>query len=621
MGRNASNHAPSDGRGRRAATLAMLWSCLALTGCPTTEPAASEDAGAAASPSNDVEAARADAWLAAASPLPSRSEVVALTDQLSIRASRTEDPTVANGLRGRAAALRERIWRRDRSATDAREAIELYGAVVGAAKGSALGCQADRARASVVGELAADAAATYRAVYLALERQASGDLKDDAMEHCVAELRSMQAISNAYRPTGAAWDALERDAASLAASQLSVAGAGASPTMSGAKPATSGSAAAATGPPKIDKEVVVVPDDSMIGKGRVSLTKVQPYSWELGARVVLHLSGPAKYAAGMLAPDPASDRGHRLYLDLERTRVKGSKMEWDGSGLVEKVRLGKRKGGNTRVVIDLKAATTRRVFYLPDPFRVVIDMNTVASARKPAPVPEGRRGVRRVTLDPGHGGWDAGAIGPTGLREKDVALDVAHRAAPALASELGIETMLTRDTDVFIELDERTARANAFQSDLFISVHCNATENGEATGVEVFILDPSKEQDRRALESVARENHGRKGRIDPMLLGSQLTNIAAGLGMRTSQDSGVFADLLRRSTLSSLSSRFPDTQDHGVKTAGFFVLVGASMPAVLFETSFISNPDDESRLGTADYRQKLADAIVNAVKAYDEGVR
>ena len=106
-----------------------------------------------------------------------------------------------------------------------------------------------------------------------------------------------------------------------------------------------------------------------------------------------------------------------------------------------------------------------------------------------------------------------------------------------------------------------------------------------------------------------------------MLLGSQLTNIAAGLGMRTTQSSEIFADLLRRSTLSSVATRYPDTQDHGVKTAGFFVLVGAAMPAVLYETSFISNPDDEARLATADYRQKLADAIVNAVKAYEDGLR
>lgn len=597
----------------------LLCAGLVLGGGCDPEPSGAPAAGTPAV-SVQAERARAQAMLRGEEPLPTRSEVVALTDRLSIAASKSEDDERATQDRWLAASLRERIWRRDRASTDAREALELYAATVRDAAGTARSCRADRALASLRGELAADAAETFVAVYLALERQAAGELHDDAMESCVRELRSMLAVTEAYRPTGAAWDALEREAAASADTQLSLAGAATVASAAGPSASASG-AGEGGGPPQVKEEVVVVPDASMVGEGRVNLTEVQPYSFELGGRVVLNLSGPARYSTGMLAPDAEAGKGHRLYLDLERTRIKGPKLEIEGTGLVERVRLGKRKGGHTRVVVDLKSASTRRVFYLPDPFRVIIDVNAKGPAAKATPTPGEARGVRRVTLDPGHGGWDAGAIGPTGLREKDVALDVAHRAAPALAAELGIETMLTRDTDVFIELDERTARANAFQSDLFVSIHCNATENGQASGVEVFILDPSREQDKRALESVARENHARHKKIDPILLGSQLTNIAAGLGMRTTQSSEVFADLLRRSTLSSVGTRYPDTQDHGVKTAGFFVLVGAAMPAVLYETSFISNPDDEARLATADYRQKLADAIVNAVKAYDEGLK
>jgi len=599
----------------------VLAFCVGLAtgaGCDPAPPTQTSTGGA---PTTDVtaERARAEAMLSGAT-LPSRSEVVALTDRLSIAASKSEDDAAAARDRWVAASLREAIWRRDRATTDAREAIELYASTVREAAGTALSCQADRALASLRGELAGDAAETFHAVYLALERQAAGELTDDASEHCVRQLRSMLAVTDAYRPTGTAWDALEREAAASADTQLSLAGAA---SARPGPPAASGTAAAGAGggPVEVKEEVVVVPDESMVGTERVNLTKVQPYSFELGGRVVLHLSGPTRYSTGMLAPDPKAGRGHRLYLDLERTRIKGPELEVEGTGLVERVRLGKRKGGHTRVVVDLERASTRRIFYLPDPFRVVIDVNAKGPSTTQEPAAGSKRGVRRVTLDPGHGGWDAGAIGPTGLREKDVALDVAHRAAPALAAELGIETMLTRDTDVFIELDERTARANAFQSDLFVSIHCNATENGQASGVEVYILDPNKEQDKRALDSVARENHARKQKVDPELLGSQLANIAAGLGMRTTPSSEVFADLLRRSTLASVGTRYPDTQDHGVKTAGFFVLVGAAMPAVLYETSFISNPDDEARLATADYRQKLADAIVNAIKAYEEGLK
>ncbi|MEZ4440283.1 MAG: N-acetylmuramoyl-L-alanine amidase [Polyangiaceae bacterium] len=595
---------------RRWLTMPLL---VALSGCP--EASTSESAAEAPQGSVEADMALAAGYLAPDRRLPDRAQVVALSDRLGIAASARgegEATAVAQEARRLAAALRERAWRFDRAAADAREAIELYGALVRDQLGTAAGCLADVARARLMGELAGDAASSYRAIYLALERQSAQGAEDEAREACVRELRAMLTTAEAYRPSGAAWDALEQEARSLASRQLSTA----SPTAPLA-PSAAASASATPAAPTIEEAVVVVPDDSLIGKERVSLTKVQHYSAELGGRVVLHLSGPAKYTTGMLAPDPEHGRGHRLYLDLERTRIKASDPE-AGKGLVQQVRLGKHQGGNARVVIDLAAAVTRRVFYLPDPFRVVIDV--AAEREAAAPPTGGKRGVRRVALDPGHGGWDAGAIGPTGLREKDVALDVAHRAAPALAGELGIETMLTRDTDVFIELDERTARANAFQSDLFVSIHCNATENGQATGVEIYILDPNREMDRRALESVARENHARRGRMDPQMLGSTLTNIAAGLGMRTSNDSAVFADLLRRATLGSVQTRFPDTVDHGVKTAGFFVLVGAAMPAVLYETAFISNPEDEARLGTADYRQKLADAIVNAVKAYDEGV-
>ena len=130
------------------------------------------------------------------------------------------------------------------------------------------------------------------------------------------------------------------------------------------------------------------------------------------------------------------------------------------------------------------------MFYVPEPFRLVIDV-----AERDASL-RATRNVRRVVLDPGHGGYDPGAIGPTGLREKDVALDIAHRAAPLVARELGISTLLTRDADVFVPLEERTARANAFGADLFISIHCNATEHSGSSGVMTFVLDGSHDHQR-----------------------------------------------------------------------------------------------------------------------------
>jgi N-acetylmuramoyl-L-alanine amidase len=193
--------------------------------------------------------------------------------------------------------------------------------------------------------------------------------------------------------------------------------------------------------------------------------------------------------------------------------------------------------------------------------------------------------------------------------------------APVLAHELGIETMLTRDKDVLVPLDERAARANAFHADLFVSIHCNASESGEARGIEVFMLDPSKDASRATSRVAALENGwlGKKA-LDATSLDAEMARILKRLGSgETSAASRVLGELLARSSMASLSPRYPDLVDHGLKSAAFTVLAGAEMPAVLFETSFISNPEDESRLGKAGYRQKIADAIVNAVRAYREG--
>ena len=166
---------------------------------------------------------------------------------------------------------------------------------------------------------------------------------------------------------------------------------------------------------------------------------------------------------------------------------------------MERVRTGVQPHG-ARIVLDLNGPASRRVFYLPEPFRLVIDVLKETEA----PAPGQKRALRRVVLDPGHGGHDPGATGPAGLHEKDVVLDIAHRAAPLIARELGISTLLTRDGDQYVALDERTARANAFKADLFVSIHCNASEDGSAKGVMTFVLDAGREE--LAQRVAAREN-------------------------------------------------------------------------------------------------------------------
>jgi N-acetylmuramoyl-L-alanine amidase len=609
----------------------VLFAAL-LVGCGRGEIASTADAG---DDSASV-VARAESLLVAGSPLPDRLETVALADAVALGSVRTRlDPAAtpagspdaartieAARLAQLAADLRRRLWRFDRTAADAREAIELYGESARLAAGTEAGCQADRRRALLAGELGGDATTTYREIYLVSRRQSmlAGPPKpgvDAAAAACLAQLDRALAQAIAYRPSGDAMRALERegDAAAQAPSKVVaveavVASASSAPIVDPAAPP------APTTPAGPKADVVVSPIDDASTKAPAKLVAIERYANDEGARIVLRLSSPATFQVGTLAADDASGKDARIYLDLARVNARGIARETPVGGVVRRVRVGA-NGGGTRVVVDLAASLYRRIFYLPDPFRVVIDLGTRPPGAGEKAGAGGTREVRRIAIDPGHGGNDAGAVGPTGLREKDVTLDIAHRVAPLLAHELKIETLLTRDNDVYVPLDLRAARANAFHADLFVSIHCNASENGKATGVQTFVLDEAKEG--AAARLAAREN-AQRSRGDGDAAGADLSLVLSNLnvGDLTARSRHV-ADLLQRSALGSLMPRYPDTKDQGIKTAGFYVLVGAEMPAVLFETAFISNPDDEGRLGTADYRQKLADSIANAIKAYKAG--
>lgn len=616
----------------------MLFAAL-LAGCSHGDVGPAEGAG------NDAASviARAEALLAGG-PLPDRLETVALADAVALGSVRTRlDPAAAPTAatdpdRSREAArlaqlaadLRRRLWRFDRTAADAREAIELYTEAARLAAGSDAGCEADRRRALLAGELAGDAGASYREIYLVSRRQAAlaGPPRpgvDAAAAACLAALDRALAQAVAYRPSGEAMRALEREgdavakapsAAAAAPSIATVALPAPSAQAPGDSAAPSGNPAAPSAPAGPTADVVVSPVDDASTKGSAKLVAIERYATEQGARIVLRLSAPATFQVGTLAADDAAGKDARIFLDLARVNAKGIARETPVGGIVRRVRVGA-NGGGTRVVVDLAASLYRRIFYLPDPFRVVIDLGTRPPSTGEKQGAGGTREVRRIAIDPGHGGTDAGAVGPTGLREKDVTLDIAHRVAPLLAHELKIETLLTRDNDTYVPLDLRAARANAFHADLFVSIHCNASENGKATGVQTFVLDEAREG--AAARLAAREN-AQRGHSDADLKSADLSLVLSNLttGEMTARSRHV-ADLLQRSALGSLLPRYPDTRDQGIKTAGFYVLVGAEMPAVLFETAFISNPDDEGRLATADYRQKLADAIANAIKAYKAG--
>jgi N-acetylmuramoyl-L-alanine amidase len=235
--------------------------------------------------------------------------------------------------------------------------------------------------------------------------------------------------------------------------------------------------------------------------------------------------------------------------------------------------------------------------------------------RRVATTPSGPRSVarvRRVVLDPGHGGSDPGAVGPTGLTEASVTLDVAHRVAERLASRYGIQVVLTRDDDTYVDLETRTAHANDTRSDLFVSIHCNAAPNRDAHGVATFVLDTGSDR-------VAARVGRREGELvaDDPVSSWHVTRILTSFRLSAlGQQSYGLAEAIQRAMLHDLRLLYPAVDDLGVHTASFHVLVTARMPSVLVEVSFISNPMEEQRLRSEGYRDVLAGAIARAIASH-----
>jgi len=219
--------------------------------------------------------------------------------------------------------------------------------------------------------------------------------------------------------------------------------------------------------------------------------------------------------------------------------------------------------------------------------------------------------VRTIVLDPGHGGSDPGAIGPTGLREKDVTLKVAKRIAEKLRKELDVNVILTRETDQDLSLEQRAAIANEAHADLFLSVHVNASPNRRAYGIETFYLNTT--DDRYAIRLAARENAGSEKSI------GDLQFILADLVTKSNvDDSRRLGSAVQANAVSQMSKRFGDIKDLGVKNALFFVLIGVKMPSILIESSFISNRREEGRLRQNPYLDAIADGVVRGVRSFIE---
>ena len=218
--------------------------------------------------------------------------------------------------------------------------------------------------------------------------------------------------------------------------------------------------------------------------------------------------------------------------------------------------------------------------------------------------------IGRIVVDAGHGGPDAGTIGPTGLQEKDLVLDVTQRLGRLIENRLGAEVVYTREDDVFVPLETRTALANKHQADLFISIHANGSEDPEARGVETYYLNFTSSPE--ALEVAARENAASEKSV------SELQNLVKKIALKEKiEESREFAGEVQQA-LWSVAGK--GTRPRGVKKAPFIVLIGANMPSVLAEISFLSNPADERKLKTAKYRQKIAEALYRGIAKYASGL-
>jgi N-acetylmuramoyl-L-alanine amidase len=218
--------------------------------------------------------------------------------------------------------------------------------------------------------------------------------------------------------------------------------------------------------------------------------------------------------------------------------------------------------------------------------------------------------VGRIVLDPGHGGHDTGSMGPEGLREKDLVLDVAQRLGQLIQDRMGSEVIFTRSDDTFIPLERRTEIANEAKADLFLSIHANSSPLRSAAGVETYYLNLTTS--RSAMDLASRENSGSQMTV------YELQGLLQKIALKDKvEESREFASRVQ-TALYNLSAKTTDarSKDRGVKKAPFVVLIGASMPSVLAEIGFVSNAHDESIMRREEYRQKTAEALYKGISNY-----
>jgi N-acetylmuramoyl-L-alanine amidase len=338
----------------------------------------------------------------------------------------------------------------------------------------------------------------------------------------------------------------------------------------------------------------------------VPLEELRYRSYPSFTRVVIETGARLAYAV-------VSGEGE-IRVRLPGLALAGARVEQIGDGLVQELRL--EPAGDAAVLrVRLEGAAGEvKHTVLEDPYRLVLD---VYRPREPAGGEPGRdalQPLRLIVLDAGHGGHDSGAVGPSGLMEKDVVLDVTRRVARMVESGLGVKVKLSRDSDVFVPLRDRTNFANKQRADLFVSIHANAHPQAVSEGVETYFLS-SEASDSAARQVAASENNvvqleSAASRRQGDVLKSILWDLAQS---EFQVESSSMAETVQDSMSQSLR-----LVNRGVKQAGFYVLGGAAMPAILIEVGFLTNRKEEKKLATPEYREAIARAIYAGLAEYKQ---
>lgn len=360
-----------------------------------------------------------------------------------------------------------------------------------------------------------------------------------------------------------------------------------------------------------------------------TVTGIRHWSSQESSTVVVDLQKPVQYEAHRISnPD-------RIYFDLDDTSLAASlynKVVDINDSYLQRLRIAQPTKGVTRVVLETKSTPSFSVSLEQNPYRLVVEVRKAgtqapprskadlfgpasnvpvqsAQAENSVPVPQAQAAATapkfRIVLDAGHGGWDLGTVGRSGLLEKDLVLDIVNRLGKLVESRLGADVVYTRTDDTYISLEKRTEIANLSHADLFLSVHANYSDLASARGVETYYTNTYSSVHARTSDATT----------DAPLTPVDWTNVDIREKVRESRK---FAETVQRSLFGSLVEQNPGLRDRGVKEASYVVLTGTTMPAILNEVSFISSPQDERNLESPAYREKIAQALYRGVERYAE---